>query len=448
MALQTPYTNEQMLRLLSLAHRSSRKNLLKNWYFPRPANRRGKTSYTGSVQFTIDWWKTNFSGIKVDLEDTGVKVSAASALTSAGWTLYQPIGNVSNLVGKNLTLALAVASRSTDNFVAVISYRNAADSEITATTVNVKSDGMVSVTGIVPTGTEGLRVGLYIRSNALSAGDYITLIAAKLELGTEQSLAYQDATGAWHLTEEPTEEEQRLWGLLPRLSNPNLLDNWYFADPINQRGQTEHTASNIYFIDQWLLLRLTSDDTGYSAKIANGGIKLTGGSNYAFFMSSIEANVFNGLRGKAVTLSAMIDGVVYSSSVMIPTTAFGVQTTLMNATASSISAIQLVELANGNLRTQLRVSKNSSILLQAVKLEMGTQQTLAYQDDEGNWQLIDPPPNKQEMLARCQRYFRVYRTEAARPVYAEDCSPVMRADPIQSTLDINGITYYANSAEL
>ena len=27
-------------------------------------------------------------------------------------------------------------------------------------------------------------------------------------------------------------------------SNPNLLDNWYFVDPINQRGQMEYTAFN------------------------------------------------------------------------------------------------------------------------------------------------------------------------------------------------------------
>ena len=25
-----------------------------------------------------------------------------------------------------------------------------------------------------------------------------------------------------------------------RVSNPNLLDNWYFADPVNQRGQAEY----------------------------------------------------------------------------------------------------------------------------------------------------------------------------------------------------------------
>ena len=34
--------------------------------------------------------------------------------------------------------------------------------------------------------------------------------------------------------------------------NENLLDNWYFADPINQRGQTEYTEGG-YTIDRWIL---------------------------------------------------------------------------------------------------------------------------------------------------------------------------------------------------
>lgn len=40
----------------------------------------------------------------------------------------------------------------------------------------------------------------------------------------------------------------------------------------------------------------------------------------------------------------------------------------------------------------------------AIKLELGTQQTLAHQDENGNWVLNDPPPNKQQELAKCQRY--------------------------------------------
>ena len=42
--------------------------------------------------------------------------------------------------------------------------------------------------------------------------------------------------------------------LAPQLSNPNLLDNWYFGNPVNQRGQTEYNTGvpTIYTIDRWL----------------------------------------------------------------------------------------------------------------------------------------------------------------------------------------------------
>ena len=43
--------------------------------------------------------------------------------------------------------------------------------------------------------------------------------------------------------------------------------------------------------------------------------------------------------------------------------------------------------------------------IQAVKLELGDMQTLAHQDADGNWVLNDPPPNYQQELAKCQRYY-------------------------------------------
>ena len=36
------------------------------------------------------------------------------------------------------------------------------------------------------------------------------------------------------------------------VSNPNLLDNWYFGNPVNQKGQTSYTGAG-YTIDRWAL---------------------------------------------------------------------------------------------------------------------------------------------------------------------------------------------------
>ena len=40
----------------------------------------------------------------------------------------------------------------------------------------------------------------------------------------------------------------------------------------------------------------------------------------------------------------------------------------------------------------------------AAKLEFGPRQTLAHKDADGNWVLNDPPPDKQQELAKYQRY--------------------------------------------
>ena len=41
-----------------------------------------------------------------------------------------------------------------------------------------------------------------------------------------------------------------------------------------------------------------------------------------------------------------------------------------------------------------------------MKLEFGSQQTLAYQDEDGNWKLFETPDYAEE-LAKCQRYLYI-----------------------------------------
>ena len=50
-------------------------------------------------------------------------------------------------------------------------------------------------------------------------------------------------------------------------------------------------------------------------------------------------------------------------------------------------------------------SSGQEIIVMACKVELGPVQTLAHQDAEGNWILNDAPPNFQQELAKCQRYY-------------------------------------------
>ena len=57
------------------------------------------------------------------------------------------------------------------------------------------------------------------------------------------------------------------------ISNPNLLPNWYFADPANQRGLTEYVGENhiyeMYSFDQIQVYN------GVSCELVSNGLKFS-----------------------------------------------------------------------------------------------------------------------------------------------------------------------------
>ena len=95
----------------------------------------------------------------------------------------------------------------------------------------------------------------------------------------------------------------------------------------------------------------------------------------------------------------------------------------------------------------LRCKTGKTISIKAVKLELGSRQTLAHQDADGNW-VLNEIPDYGEQLARCQRYFQTFATESLRPTNALDFRPVMRATPALSTITVGGKTLYTASADL
>ena len=54
-------------------------------------------------------------------------------------------------------------------------------------------------------------------------------------------------------------------------SNPNLLENWYFADPVNHRGASGTITTAGYFIDLWKLVS-GSVTIGANGLVLNGTI--------------------------------------------------------------------------------------------------------------------------------------------------------------------------------
>ena len=146
--------------------------------------------------------------------------------------------------------------------------------------------------------------------------------------------------------------------LAPQLSNPNLLDNWYFAYPVNQRNVSGTIDAVGYFLDRWKLV-------SGSVTIGSNGITLNG----------TIAQILETAVGTDVTASALTtEGVAVASY-------------------------------DNNSKTISLTGTGQTFV--AAKLELCSTQTLAHQEN-GVW-VLNEIPNYGEQLARCQRYFcRMY----------------------------------------
>ena len=179
----------------------------------------------------------------------------------------------------------------------------------------------------------------------------------------------------------------------------NLLDNWYFPDPINQRGQTEYASAG-YTIDRW------SIEAGAKLKVSEDGVVFTPNpSKYNLFVQAIEN--YKDLIGKQLTLSVLIEENTCTNCVLwfYGGTADNIVITTMNGNDKLYSVTMTPKSNITSLRCGFQ-GRNSagSVKILAVKLELGDQQTLAHQDASGSWVLNDPPPNKAQELLKCMRY--------------------------------------------
>lgn len=139
--------------------------------------------------------------------------------------------------------------------------------------------------------------------------------------------------------------------------NPKIVDNWYFGNPVNQRGASGTISTAGYFFDRWKLV-------SGSVTINSGGIVLNG----------TIAQVLEYAAGQTVTATVLTpDGVTDVTPV------YDDETKTFTVTAQGKT-------------------------IRAVKLELGTEQTLAHQEI-GVW-VLNEIPDYGEQLRRCQRYYQ------------------------------------------
>lgn len=197
-------------------------------------------------------------------------------------------------------------------------------------------------------------------------------------------------------------------------SNPNILDNAYFANPINQRGLTSYTSIG-YTIDRWR----AQNSCGFS--LFEDGIQSTVSANGTsagnVLLQYLASENCIHLRGKPVTMSVLINhtnskrckpllqiiGGKQNGVGLSPNDSKQVSKGLYDFT--TLLPDDFTSLAFWIYFGDMRLDSGGEISsVKAAKLEEGAVQTLAHKIGD-QWVLNDPPPDPALELLKCQRYF-------------------------------------------
>ena len=180
-------------------------------------------------------------------------------------------------------------------------------------------------------------------------------------------------------------------GAVKYRTNPNLLDNWYFGRPVNQRGQTEYTEDTTYTIDRWWL----QYDTTLS--VVDGGIKIGG-------KWDVQQYFENTLPNATYTLSLLYKDRTGSDPLRLiaGNRTDGDIAQTESKDASGILSVTFSTATSNKVYFGFAGSVDNSATIIAAKLELGSTQTLAHKEN-GVW-VLNEIPDFGEQLRRCQRH--------------------------------------------
>lgn len=176
--------------------------------------------------------------------------------------------------------------------------------------------------------------------------------------------------------------------------NPKLTDNWYWGNPVNQRGWAQGNTNFQYSLDRWIANDLT-------VSVNDGYVTLTqSGQSNLFMVQRVEANIYkHGIAGRKVTISALLkDGQLKTATVTAP--AYQENTVAQTVIDGLVLGAYSAQSEHG-LRIFPDVGQSFEIV--AVGAELGSQQTLAHKE-YGEW-VQNEIPKFGDQLAECQRYF-------------------------------------------
>lgn len=348
--------------------------------------------YSGTAETApTDWQAYSWYQIKGDKGDTGAPATVtgvtAEYIVSDSGTIV-PSGSWSTTI-PSVPQGKYLWTRSTTNF-------NTGDPAVSYSVTRMGIDGIGSVSSVndkspSDSGNVTLTAGDIQASGNASVQEELD---NAVKYNTPQSLTPEQQAQARDNINAPAPYEAgdniaitgRIITTKAFPCNPNLLDNWYFGNPVNQRGQTSYTGAR-YTIDRWKL------DVGDGVTIDNGLNIIKANSYLGQYFDDFDKYIGRQLVGSVL----MGDGNLYTGTYVYN----GVLNQGQLLFANSRLGMYIQKLSDTLTQVEINtVLENEKV--RAVGLELGSQQTLAHKE-YGDW-VLNEIPKFGEQLAECQRY--------------------------------------------
>lgn len=178
-------------------------------------------------------------------------------------------------------------------------------------------------------------------------------------------------------------------------SNPNLLINWDFRDPVNRNGKKVYNIRG-YTIDSWFL---GINDTNIEL-LNSEGIKFSAnGIDGAWFVQKIFPRKPHLDRSVCFSIFTTDNNLYTSNAILL-----SLEESQNYDTHFDWGYLRIQTLGTeDSIRVSIVLNKNQDLIISATKLEFGSHQTLARQNTDGQWALIDPPDYALQ-YALCSQY--------------------------------------------
>ena len=261
--------------------------------------------------------------------------------------------------------------------------------------ISQSSSGVVvKALGIVPTINLPCELMIFMKADYYTK-DYIDTYMAPLDtptfIGVPKAPTAAAGTNTTQIATTAFVEDAKQTRVPKYGFGKNLLDNWYFLNPVNQRGQSSYSSD--YTIDRWKIVAggtvtLTSSGLSYTRTASSNGL--------------LQFMTPGRVVGQTVTASLLLgDGTVVRASAAIPSTPVA-YTYYINKTEGNVNLLYYLN-ATSQFVYQISTTNDSAVVIQATKLEFGTEQTLCHNEGTAAnpvW-VFNEIPDYEEELFKC-----------------------------------------------